>query len=46
MGWNKDDWKKLVGAVAPGLATALGGCRRCGVTEPRRARLVVDAPRP
>ena len=25
MGWNKNDWKKLVGAVAPGLATALGG---------------------
>lgn len=25
MAWGKDDWKKLVGAVAPGLATALGG---------------------
>jgi hypothetical protein len=23
--WGKDDWKKLVGAVAPALATALGG---------------------
>lgn len=25
MGWNREDWKKLVRTVAPGLATALGG---------------------
>lgn len=25
MAWNREDWKKLVRTVAPGLATALGG---------------------
>ena len=25
MSWDKDDWKKLAAAVAPGIATALGG---------------------
>jgi hypothetical protein len=25
MSWNREDWKKLVRTVAPGLATALGG---------------------
>ncbi len=25
MGWDREDWKKLVKAVAPGLATAIGG---------------------
>ena len=25
MAWDRDDWKKLVQTVAPGLATALGG---------------------
>ena len=25
MAWGKDDWKKLAAAVAPGIATALGG---------------------
>lgn len=25
MNWGKDDWKKLAAAVAPGIATALGG---------------------